>query len=201
MSLSKHLPIFFFLLITLLSALAHAARFNVRNNCPFTRLNSGESWPLDVNSCTKRARIWARAKCNFNGSGRFKCQTGDCGGLLHCKAYGATPNTLAEFALNQYQNLDYFDISLVDGFNVPMEFSPTSDECTKGIRCTADINKQFPAKLKVQVGCNNPCTRFKTNEYCCYSGSYGPTIYSKFFKVPDLFTCNGGTNYKVVFCP
>ncbi|XP_075642581.1 protein P21-like [Castanea sativa] len=225
MSLSKHLPIFFFLLITLLSALAHAARFNVRYNCPFTvwaaavpsggkRLNLGESWPLDVNASTKGARIWARTKCNFDGSGRFKCQTSDCGGLLHCKAYGATPNTLAEFALNQYQNLDYFDISLVDGFNVPMEFSPTSGGCTKGISCTTDINRHCPAKLKVQGGCNNPCTRFKTNEYCCYSRSCGPTIYSKFFKdrcpsaysypkddATSLFTCNGGTNYKVVFCP
>ncbi|KAB2622686.1 hypothetical protein D8674_024868 [Pyrus ussuriensis x Pyrus communis] len=41
---------------------------------------------------------------------------------------------VTEYALNQYNNLDFFDISLVDGFNVPMDFSPTSGGCTKGIR-------------------------------------------------------------------
>ncbi|KAK7851973.1 thaumatin-like protein [Quercus suber] len=95
-----------------------------------------------------------------------------------------------------------------------MEFSPTSGGCTKGIRCTADINGQCPAQLKAPSGCNNPCTVFKTNEYCCNSGNCGPTNYSKFFKdrcpsaysypkddATSTFTCNGGTNYKVVFCP
>ncbi|KAK9276839.1 hypothetical protein L1049_006376 [Liquidambar formosana] len=45
-------------------------------------------------------------------------------------AYGAPPNTLAEYALNQFNGLDFFDISLVEGFNVPMDFSPTSYGCT-----------------------------------------------------------------------
>ncbi|KAB2622688.1 hypothetical protein D8674_024870 [Pyrus ussuriensis x Pyrus communis] len=41
---------------------------------------------------------------------------------------------VTEYALNQFNNLDFFDISLVDGFNVPMDFSPTSSGCTRGIR-------------------------------------------------------------------
>jgi hypothetical protein len=110
--------------------------------------------------------------------------------------------------------LDFIDISLVDGFNVPMDFSPTSGGCTRGIRCTADINGQCPAELRAPGGCNNPCTVFKTDEYCCNSGNCGPTNFSRFFKerCPDAysypkddptstFTCPGGTNYKVVFCP
>jgi len=36
MSLSKNLSILFFLSITLCFSLAHAARFDVRNSCPFT---------------------------------------------------------------------------------------------------------------------------------------------------------------------
>ncbi|XP_073107171.1 thaumatin-like protein, partial [Elaeis guineensis] len=151
--------------------------------------------------------------CSFDGNGNGHCQTGDCGGKLACTAYGSPPNTLAEFALNQYQNLDFIDISLVDGFNVPMDFNPTSG-CSRGIRCTADIVGQCPNMLKAPGGCNNPCTVFKTNEYCCNSGGCGPTNYSKFFKnrCPDAysypkddqtstFTCPGGTNYKVIFCP
>nr|POE53043.1 serine racemase [Quercus suber] len=70
---------------------AHAARFDITNNCPYTvwaaavpgggrQLNSRQSWPLDVNAGTTGARIWARTGCSFDGSGRGRCQTGDCGG-------------------------------------------------------------------------------------------------------------------------
>ncbi|KAK4365340.1 hypothetical protein RND71_016698 [Anisodus tanguticus] len=54
------------------------------------------------------------------------CQNGYCNGLLRCQSYGQPPNSLAEYALNQYSNLDFFDVSLVDGFNVPIKFIPTS---------------------------------------------------------------------------
>ena len=96
-----------------------------------------------------------------------------------------------------------------------MDFSPTSGGC-RGIRCTADINGQCPNELKTPGGCNNPCTVFKTNEYCCTNGygSCGPTNFSRFFKdrcrdaysypqddPTSTFTCPGGTNYRVVFCP
>ncbi|KAE7996228.1 hypothetical protein FH972_000967 [Carpinus fangiana] len=225
MSLSKNLSIFFSLFITLCFGLVHAARFDITNNCPFTvwagavpgggkQLNRGQTWSLNVNAGTKGARIWPRTGCNFDSSGRGRCQTGDCGGLLQCQGYGVPPNTLAEYALNQFNNLDFFDISLVDGFNVAMDFSPTSNGCTRGIRCTADINGQCPSQLKAPGGCNNPCTVFKTDQYCCNSGNCEPTNFSRFFKdrcqdaysypkddQTSTFTCPGGTNYKVVFCP
>lgn len=208
-----------------LASAVRAARFDITNRCSYTvwaaavpgggrQLNSGQSWALDVAAKTQGARIWARTGCSFDGSGRGRCQTGDCGGVLNCQQYGSAPNTLAEFGLNQWNNLDFFDISLVDGFNVPMDFSPTSSGCTRGIRCTADINGQCPSELRTQGGCNNPCTVYKTDEYCCNSGSCGPTTLSKFFKdrCPDAysypkddqtstFSCPGGTNYRVVFCP
>ncbi|KAF3448515.1 hypothetical protein FNV43_RR09228 [Rhamnella rubrinervis] len=225
MAFFQNLSIFTFLLLTLAFPFANAATFEVRNNCGFTvwaaavpgggrQLDQGQTWPFNVDAGTKGARIWARTGCNFDGAGNGRCQTGDCGGILQCTAYGQPPNTLAEYALNQFNNLDFFDISLVDGFNVPMEFSPTSNGCTRVIRCTADINGQCPNELKAPGGCNNPCTVFKTDQYCCNSGSCEPTDYSKFFKsrCPDAysypkddqtstFTCPGGTNYKVVFCP
>ncbi|CAI9093981.1 OLC1v1029609C1 [Oldenlandia corymbosa var. corymbosa] len=202
----------------------NAATFNIRNNCPYTvwaaavpgggrRLDRGQTWTINVNAGTTGGRVWARTGCNFDGNGRGSCQTGDCGGVLACTGYGRPPNTLAEFALNQFQNLDFFDISLVDGFNVPMDFSPTTGSC-RGIRCTADINGQCPSQLRTTGGCNNPCTVFQTDQYCCNSGNCGPTDFSRFFKqrCPDAysypkddqtstFTCPGGTNYNVVFCP
>ncbi|KAI4326988.1 hypothetical protein L6164_019497 [Bauhinia variegata] len=231
MTIIKSLSNMTFLAIALClsSAITQAARFNVTNTCPFTvwaaavpggpsggkQLNSGESWAIDVAAGSQNARIWARTGCSFDESGRGRCDTGDCGGLLECQEHGTPPNTLAEYSLDQLNssNSDFFYISLMEGFNVKMEFSPTSDGCPRGITCNADIIQQCPSELRTQGGCNNPCTAFKTDKYCCNSGSCRPTGYSNFFKnkCPDAFTypkddslfmnCPGGTNYKVVFCP
>ncbi|KAG5225823.1 pathogenesis related protein [Salix suchowensis] len=193
-----------FLLLAHFLTLSNAATFEVRNQCPYTvwaaavpgggrRLDRGQSWTITVGAGTKQAR--------------------DCNGLLQCQAFGQPPNTLAEYALNQFNNMDFFDISLVDGFNVPMDFSPVSGKC-RGIRCAADINGQCPNQLRAPGGCNNPCTVFKTDQYCCNSGSCVATNFSRFFKQrcadaysypkddqTSTFTCPGGTNYRVVFCP
>ncbi|KAL0915742.1 hypothetical protein M5K25_013196 [Dendrobium thyrsiflorum] len=217
------LPLAFLTLLTPLKA----ATFTIVNKCSYTvwaaavpsgggnRLNSGQTWTINVPAGTTGGRVWARTGCSFDASGNGHCQTGDCGGKLSCTAYGSPPNTLAEFSLNQYQNLDFFDISDIDGYNVGLDFSPVnpSGSC-HGIRCAANIIGQCPAKLKAPGGCNNACTVFKTDEYCCNSGSCGPTNYSRFFKrlCPDAysypkddatstFTCPGGTNYRVTFCP
>ncbi|KAG7557470.1 Thaumatin family [Arabidopsis suecica] len=210
---------------TFIFSTATAATFDILNRCSYTvwaaaspgggrRLNPGQSWRLDVAAGTKMARIWGRTNCNFDSSGRGRCETGDCSGGLQCTGWGQPPNTLAEYALNQYNNLDFYDISLVDGFNIPMEFSPTSSNCHRKI-CNADIKGQCPNELRAPGGCNNPCTVYKTNQYCCTNGqgSCSSTGFSRFFKqrCPDAysypqddptstFTCSS-TNYRVVFCP
>ena len=161
---------------------------------------------------TAMARIWGCIGCNFDGSGRGHCQTGDCIDGLQCTGWGVPPNTLAEFALNQYGNQDFYDISLVDGFNIPMDFYPLNGGCHK-ISCTADINGQCRNELRALGGCNNLCTVFKTKDYCCNKG-YGSCNYSRFFKdrcrdaysypqddPSSTFTCLAGSNYRVLFCP
>ncbi|PHT92447.1 Osmotin-like protein OSML15 [Capsicum annuum] len=163
------------------------------------------------------ARIWGRTNCNFDGAGRGWCQTGDCGGVLECKGWGKPPNTLAEYALNQFSNLDFWDISVIDGFNIPMSFGPTKPGPGKchPIQCVANINGECPGSLRVPGGCNNPCTTFGGQQYCCTQGPCGPTDLSRFFKqrCPDAysypqddptstFTCQSWTtDYKVMFCP
>ncbi|VAH56580.1 unnamed protein product [Triticum turgidum subsp. durum] len=164
-------------------------------------------------------RIWARTDCSFHGEGIGSCQTGGCGGLLVCKGNGQPPNTLGEFTLGQDQTNDFFDISLLDGFNVPMELLPVlvrgRSGCGKGLRCAANITSQCPGDLKAPGGCNNACTVFKQDIYCLNGSTISsPTNYSKFFKrmCPDAysypddgstrtFNCPSGTNYQVVFCP
>ena len=217
---------FYFFVSTLIfiSLLAYAARFDIKNNCNVTiwaaampgggrQINPGGTWSIEVTPPRTGGRIWARTKCSFNGSGVGKCLTGDCGGLFQCQGYGATPCTIAEFALSQFQNLDFYDISLVDGFNVPMVFNPTSPECS-GIDCTGDLNGNCPTELKAPGGCYNPCAVFKTQEYCCNTGACKATNYSMFLKggcpgaysfpkddETSMYTCPSGSNYNVVFCP
>ncbi|KAI7988474.1 hypothetical protein LOK49_LG13G01258 [Camellia lanceoleosa] len=162
MSFPKSLTILFPLLFTLLIPFTNAATFAVLNKCTYTvwaaaspgggmRLDPGQSWTVNVNPGTTQARIWGRTNCNFDANGNGQCQTGDCNGLLQCQGYGKAPNTLAEFALNQPNNLDFVDISNVDGFNIPMDFSPTTAVC-KSLRCTANIVGECPAELQTPGG-------------------------------------------------
>ncbi|XP_020157068.1 probable receptor-like protein kinase At5g20050 [Aegilops tauschii subsp. strangulata] len=211
------------LLLLFLLVTNEGATLNITNQCSYTvwpaavplgggmQLDPGKWWTLGVPAGTAGGRVWARTGCIFDANGNGSCQTGDCGGELVCARNGQPPNTVAEFALGQFNNTDVFNISLVLGFNVPMEFLPVpthgGPDCSKWPRCVADITSQCPSNLKVPGGCNNACTRNRSN-------SCKPTTYLRFFKqlCPDAysypkdyssstFTCPTGTNYQVVFCP
>src|ERR1700761_5203690 len=73
-----------------------------------------------------QGRVWGRTNCTFDSSGQAQggsnsaCSTGDCGGALSCQIAGAAPATLAEFTLAGGENQAYYDLSLVDGYNLPM---------------------------------------------------------------------------------
>ncbi|KAA8546094.1 hypothetical protein F0562_020455 [Nyssa sinensis] len=167
-------------------------------------------------------RFWGRTGCNFDGSGSGSCVTGDCGsGQAECNGAGAAPPaTLAEFTLGT-GGQDFYDVSLVDGYNLPMivEVSGGSGMCAS-TGCVTDLNRQCPAELRVGDGeaCKSACEAFGTPEYCC-SGAYGspatcrPSAYSEMFKSAcprsysyayddptSTFTCTGA-DYTVTFCP
>ena len=74
---------YFFVVAALYITLAHAATFNIRNNCPYTvwaaaapgggrQLDHGQVWDLNVSSGTGSARIWARTNCEFDEAGQGK---------------------------------------------------------------------------------------------------------------------------------
>ncbi|BFG39279.1 hypothetical protein CerSpe_255530 [Prunus speciosa] len=166
-------------------------------------------------------RFWGRTGCNFDGSGHGSCSTGDCGSSqLECNGAGAAPPaTLAEFTLGSGSQ-DFYDVSLVDGYNLPMivEGSGGSGTCAS-TGCATDLNRRCPAELKVDGGgaCKSACDAFGTPEYCC-SGEYGspstckPSMYSQLFKsacpksysyayddASSTFTCTGA-DYTITFC-
>ncbi|KAJ8764429.1 hypothetical protein K2173_006169 [Erythroxylum novogranatense] len=167
-------------------------------------------------------RFWGRTGCNFDDSGHGACATGDCGSdQVECNGTGATPPaTLAEFTLGSGSQ-DFYDVSLVDGYNLAMivEASGGSGDCsTTG--CLTDLNRKCPAELKVKDGkaCRSACEAFGNPEYCC-SGVYNspaackPSMYSEVFKsscpksysyayddATSTFTCTSA-DYTITFCP
>lgn len=177
-------------------------------------------------------RLWGRTLCttDSNTTGTFSCVTGDCGsGNLQCSGSGATPPaTLAEFTLNGAGGFDYYDVSLVDGFNIPMMIAPqggTGQNCSV-TDCSADLNKACPTELQVAkqvndgniLACKSACLAFGEPQYCC-SGAFStpdkckPNSYSLSFKNAcpkaysyayddgtSTFTCMKA-DYVITFCP
>ncbi|BCL80613.1 thaumatin family protein [Ktedonobacteria bacterium brp13] len=124
-------------------------------------------------------RFWGRTGCT-NG----KCDTGDCGTVVLCGTGGVPPATLAEFALNGAKGLTYYDVSLVDGYNLPMlitssDGEPAPDNC--GNNPCVDVNKICPSALQEVnasgnvVACKSACEAFGTDQYCC-GGRYVPGV-------------------------
>lgn len=175
-------------------------------------------------------RFWGRTLCTQDSAGKFSCLSGDCGsGKLECAGNAATPPaTLAEFTLDGAGGLDFFDVSLVDGYNVPMLVAPqggSGDNCTS-TGCVGDLNGACPSELRVtsvdgkqSVACKSACEAFGSPQYCC-SGAYGspntckPSPYSQIFKnacpraysyayddKTSTFTCASAAAYTITFCP
>ncbi|XP_065848134.1 thaumatin-like protein 1 [Euphorbia lathyris] len=240
-------PIFFtsslYLTLTLLtiSKGVSGATFTLLNRCSYTvwpgiLANAGTT-PLDSTgfqllSGESRSfqsppnwsgRFWGRTGCTFDpATGQGSCLTGDCGSdLVECNGKNAQPPaTLAEFTIGSGTQ-DFYDVSLVDGYNLPLIVEPNggSGNCLS-TGCVTDLNRKCPAELRVGSGeaCKSACEAFGTPEYCC-SGAYGTpdtckaSVYSEMFKAAcpksysyayddatSTFTCTAA-DYVITFCP
>lgn len=197
--------------------------FTVINRCPFTiwpgfhaiklsplphnggwELASGKSTSFNVPRDLTSARVWARTGCSRSGS-TFSCDTGDCGPTVECQGRtGRPPASLAEFTLNGAGQKDYYDVSLVDGFSLPISIHPKNPNSREGgnywcknIDCTNNLNDACPNELKSYnkngqvVGCLTACEKFREDRYCC-RGEFNrpetckpqtwPSNYAEFFK-------------------
>lgn len=129
-------------------------------------------------------RFWGRTGCVFNRRGVGRCQTGDCGGLFQCKGWGTIPATLAEVNFDAWDNLDFYDVSMVDGSNLPMYINVSGGSatkkvspngcipagCTKAVKCPQVLDVKVGGKV---VGCISACARLGGDQYCC-RGPYAP---------------------------
>ena len=232
-------------MILFLYAAIQGAKVTISNNCPYTvwpgtqanagspqlsstgfELANGASKDLDL-PAPWSGKFWGRTGCS-NNNGKFSCAAADCAsGQVECNGNGeATPASLVEITAVANGGQDTYDVSNVDGFNVPSSITPQGGSGTcKVSSCPADINSNCPDVLQVKgsdgkvIACKSACVAFNTDQYCC-RGAYNtsatcpPSQYSKFFKqqCPDAysyayddntstFTCSGSPNYAIKFCP
>jgi hypothetical protein len=185
------------------------------------KLPAGKSVSIRVSN-KYNGRIWGRTGCRFGAGGHGKCQTGDCGALFQCRGWGQIPATLAEFDMDSYDHLDFYDVSMVDGSNLPMYINTvggkTKDKinargCEQGRGCTTTV--VCPKALQVRAGgaivaCISPCARFGTDRYCC-RGQFAkgcspartwPIDYAKLFKraEPYAYAWSGDDPTSVFTC-
>ena len=125
-------------------------------------------------------RFWGRTGCVFNSAGTGHCQTGDCGGLFQCKGWGTIPATLAEVNFDAWKGLDFYDVSMVDGSNLPMYINITKSSggtkdkispngcvpagCTKPVACPSALDVTAGGAV---VGCISACARLGGDQLCC----------------------------------
>ncbi|KAM0873593.1 hypothetical protein ACQ4PT_037978 [Festuca glaucescens] len=214
-------PLTFLLLLGSLFPAVLSTTFTLTNSCGYTvwpgllssagtptldttgfALTPGESRAVEAPSSWS-GRLWARTGCGYDSNGRFSCGTGDCGsGALECAGGGAAPPcSLAEFTLAGSGGNDFYDVSLVDGYNIPMAVLPQLADGAAvaegagcgATGCSADLNGPCPPDLRVSgpdgngIACKSACEAFGRPEDCC-SGDFGtpaacrPSASSMFFK-------------------
>jgi hypothetical protein len=109
-----------------------------------------------VVSGTWPGNIWARTGYDFGSEGMGTCLSGDCPGGLVCSGAGAAPVTLAELVLGASDGLDYYDMSLTGGFNVPVALVPAAGAYPTAA-CAANLTIDCPTSLAVPGGCLRAC--------------------------------------------
>jgi hypothetical protein len=161
-------------------------------------------------------RFWGRAGCTTSAGGKLTCQT------------DGFPSSLAELTLTKTPDagLDFYDVSLVDGFNLPIEIiavghtpDPAHPYSCGDPTCAMNLDTTCPAPLQDKNGqgdvvacANDECKVLGGNDAqspdCIYPNDYTrffktacPTAYSYPYDDPtSTFTCKG-LDYAIVFCP
>lgn len=228
--LFKFLSLAAFAGLTLAAPADNGVRIVVKNQCSSDlqvgHITNGQSAGefINVKQGTSKSfpfaadwqgRFWARESCN---------------GESCAIAGAANPASLAEFTFKGSGGFDYYDVSFVDGYNLPISIHPISGdgdgagntkyacgapECSKLPHCPDDLKQYEDGKF---VGCKSACSAFGTDEYCCAGAHNTPDTcsinsYAQAVKddCPDVYSfayddhtstymCKA-QGYTVTFCP
>ncbi|CAM6047960.1 unnamed protein product [Sphagnum compactum] len=195
--------------------LVDATQINIINQCSQTisacqsdsggqitsyALGSGASQLIDVGTTWTGGVIWGYPGGSADAT--------DCN--------NAKPQAdLAEFNTNSgFNNLDFYDISVVNAYNLPLEIAPTSPVTVSGTTCgspSCRINNlnsfcQPPNTLTGAPGdgCYNvdgPNTGSPTPGTTPFANACPEAISYTSDTGGKVYGCATGTNYEVVFCP
>jgi len=114
-------------------------------------------------------------------------QFDDSGNKIHCSGSRAVPPaSFAEMKFTRSDGLDFYLVSMLEGYNLPIRMMPTryftytkkgKYDC-KPAECVPDLNSVCPSELAVKaadgssvVACHSACSQFNTDAYCC-QGAY-----------------------------
>lgn len=154
-------------------------------------------------------RVWARENC----SGSSDCQVG-------------APASLAEFLMDGASGKDYYDVSFVDGYNLPIQITPNGatgsgyDCGSPGCSTLPDCPTELQSKDSNGnvIACKSACSAFNTAEYCCTGSSTArgscstnkyasqvksacPNVYSYAYDdSTSMYACQPSGGYTVTFC-
>ncbi|MBA0746911.1 hypothetical protein Gogos_009384 [Gossypium gossypioides] len=102
--------------------------------------------------------------------------------------------SVIEFTLATNVGQDFYDVRLVDGFNLPLSITPQGRPAScSATSCAANVNAASHPELQVKgsdgrvIACKRACLAFNQPRYCCTSTYNIPstchlTQYSKIFK-------------------
>ena len=170
----------------------------------FVKVQSTVNEPMNAQFSLKPGKDTAYPLPNVWKAGRFEARTD----LGFDGPYSLTEFTLGDPAIGA---IDIYDVSLVDGYNIPVVINPAKGtfvktrlndplQCTMS-GCVSDLLKTCPPELQKKntagqvVACLSACAKFKTDDYCCAGAHNTPA------------TCKPATwpvNYAAVFkkaCP
>ncbi|WVF65426.1 hypothetical protein IAT40_000153 [Kwoniella sp. CBS 6097] len=145
----------------------------------------------------KDARIWAQTGCEGTN-----CKIGNCGGgVCDGNQYGTPGATLAEFGFGGYGGQDYYDISMVDGYNLPMQIDvqgcPTAScGVQQDILEVCDPSLVYPKGSGKVYSCGSPCIAGVQFQ----QGTSGPLITAEMADTP-VCCQHAGVGVNPVDCP
>ena len=208
---------------TVIAAPTSGVSITIKNNCKNPiQLNQLTNDKSSGSTSTVAAGSSASVNVASNWGGRFWARE-SCTGSSDCHV--GAPASLAEFLMNGSAGKDYYDVSFVDGFNLPISIAPNSGSAN-GYECGAPACSALPecsAELQEKdangnvIGCKSACAAFGTAEYCCtgaYAGrgkcasnSFAAAVKSS---CPDVYTyahddstsmyACASSGYTVTFC-
>lgn len=238
---STGLPIRMFWLTTLsLGSTASANRsITVVNNCRdviwpglFSQAGSASSGGFELHPQEQQVvnvtndwdgRMFARQGCVFNST-MAACQVCNCGPDMACPGSNQPPCSLGEWNMNGYANQTFFDMSLVDGFNVGISIhavqanvTPVCNSHLDDFGCPPGL-KRYDADGNYEA-CWSFCAYSQMSVFCC-TGSYDspqscrvhgsartakhhcPDAYTwPFDDKTSTFTVPSSNDFVVHFCP